>query len=312
LLDDLQKWAPQEPAVVFLSLMNALQDESPPQRELLDALDSLAWVEQGEAMLLWATSRQWVRTGLREDTLRAIDLARQAREADLGNALLDVWLARLLARSGQVHAARMLFFENHAFNHADAYGPRRETWMLRSLQKAGRVNALSMAEAIGIFAQVKPFDLSEDIDVLNEVFLEPLNHHPYDIRRRAPEAALRLVWAGQMLRRQSLAAPGLLWSGLEERAMGYAFEAKGWEFLAGFGEAFSRPGLTQKAHTGLARLRFEAEAVLAAAERQWSQAMPTQFLNAWQMLGEHEGLTLGEALRHAENQPYWHRVLRTR
>jgi hypothetical protein len=310
LLEDLQRWAPQEPAVAFLSLMNALLGGLPPRRELLLSLDSLASALPHEAMVGWAASRQWVRTGLRDDTLRAIDRARQAREADAGNALLDIWLARLLARSGQVHAARMLFFESHAFSRADGYGPRRETWMLRALHKAGRVNALTMAEAIGFFTEVNPFELSEDLDVLHEVFLEPLNQHPYDIRRRAPEAALRLVWTGQMLRRQSLSAPGLLWSGLEERALGYAFEAKGWEFLAGFGEAFARPALLQMAHAGLLRLQLEAGIVLAAAGRQWSQALPSQFLSAWQILGEDEQLTLGEALKHAESQPYWHSVLR--
>lgn len=311
LLQDLHTWAPHQFETRYLILtapssppMDSAQDDETTRARLL-ALDSLAMAVANDPMLFWTASRLWVTTGRHEDSLLALDRAQRARSADLGNALLDLWLARLLARLGQVHEARMLFFETANFRHADAYGPQRETWVLRALQQAGRMNAFSAAEAIGIYAVSKPFDLGEDTEVLREVFLDPLEAHPYDIRRRAPQAAMRLIWVGQFLRRQSLAAPGPLWSGLEERAWGYAFEDKGWEFLAEFGAAFERKELETLALTQRIRLQNEAETVVEKATLGWQKADPARFLDLWQNLAEQDGLKVGEALKQGERHSFW-------
>jgi hypothetical protein len=298
---DLMRWAPKDSNAALVWLLDQSNDES-----TCWAWDSVA-KQHGSLLLHYGASRHCAKWG---DTVLALYHALQAHQRDSGNALLDLWLARLLVKTNQAHQARMVLFETRNFQTVSTYGLELEKAVLQTLQRAGRVNPLSLVEAMGRFSQWKLADFEADMAVLDEVFLESLEQYPYDIRRRGPGAALRMVWIGQELRRQGMSGPHILWLGLYERSLGYAFESKGWEFLFGLAHTFDRHDLVTYAKKELTRIEVESQMVLPAAQLTTLHSENMAFLDTWQNWGAHSNLTVGEALQKSERLPFWQFCLR--
>jgi hypothetical protein len=295
-IQDLRRWAPDDSDLALLTLL----DENS-QGSHCSNWDSAAQKHR-TSVLHFGASRRCAQEG---DTAKALRHAYSSQKLDSGNAVTDLWLARLLAKTNRFYEARMIFFESRRFRSASLYGLEIENATLRVLQKAGRANPLSLVEAMGHFSEWKFAPMEEDLDVLYEVFLEPLETHPYDIRRRAPEAALRMVWAGEQLRRHSLLGPRILWWGMEERILGYAMEAKGWEFLLAHAHAFERADLITLAEWELRKVQREAESILPHFETSLRHSPSMEFLDRWQTWSADSDCTVEQALERASHQKAW-------
>jgi hypothetical protein len=297
LLDDLARWA--QPSL-GLSLILALSEDDLDAR--LQALEkaSVTWPNQG---VLWlCLSQAYSESG---DFNAASVAADAAVKADPENTLTDLWQARMALACGDIPKARMLFYATKNFNRADTYSYALEIMLLNLMHSAGRFNPYSLSEAQGVFLALHLPQFEETLEVLREVFLDSLEQRPYDIQRRAPEAALRLIWTGSLLRQEALKGPRVLRDGNRERALGYALEAKGWEFLALHGEAFRRSELQQMALGQWAKIQRESERVMKAARANSFSGPGLAYLNSFQNWGEDTTLTLNQIIPAARLLPLW-------
>lgn len=304
LLEELQRWLPEDDEVKLLA---ALAESDALRRS--EALRAASVFSPDNPVLLLAWSATAIELGRVPE---AYALAEAAFEADPGNAMLDLWRSRLAANAGDLPSARMLFFSSRIYSGTDLYGPRLEAILIGALARAGRLNPLSVSEAQGFFARLYQPPWEETLEVLREVFLDSLPSRPYDIRRRAPGAALRLAWAGESLRRSALQGPTIFWSGLREHTLGYAMEGQAWQFLLGHAQTFGLEDLAFEAEWHLAKVANESESIIAQASRRNRQGESLIFLNDFAHWSDDPGITVGEANAKARLSPYWRRLLRSR
>lgn len=302
ILEDLSRWLPDNAEVRFFKAMTE-KDAGERRRQLQLALNG----DADSPVILAALSREWADAGDWEKAMAYADLALQA---DPGNALLDLWRARTALGAGKLPEARLLFFGEKSFTHCDSYRNFLENRFLSAMTDAGRFNPYSLTEAQGLFARIPWPDWEGDLEILREVFLDSLGEHPYDIRLRAPEAALRLVWSGISLRQQSLQASGILWDGLDDRALGYAMEVKGWAFLKEFGKAFGRRRLSEMADMQGTRALREADAVLTEAALASRRGMAVEYLDAFAAWSRDRDMTVQMAISRAHGLKLWRHAQR--
>ncbi len=304
LLEDLQRWLPNDAEVKLLA---ALADTNALERS--EALRDAFLLSPRDPLLLSAWSATAADLGQMQE---AYALAEAAQAADPGNAMLDLWRARMAAKAGALPSARMLFYSSHPFSGADLYGARLEVLLLKAMSRAGRLNPLSVSEAQGLFVRLYQPPWEQCLEVLREVFLDSLPVRPYDIRQRAPGAALRLAWTGEVLRQSALHGPNVFWTGLSEQGLGYAMEAQAWQFLLGHARSFGRAELEFEAQWHLAKVLRESEGVFAQSQQRHRNGASLNFLNDFGTWSENPGLTVGDANAKARQSRFWKLVLRTR
>ncbi len=326
-IQHIEEWYPHDWRIL---LVQGLTDSSQEQRiaylqkaESLNRHESLipyflclAYLELGDTINNGVLSAQEMDSLPKIQYALAEQALEKALQIDSQNAVLKVLQAYIFLKQDKAELARALFQSepNTTLNKSDKnfsgtfYYARIEEILVGLFSYSQNLNPYNVNELIEVYRKIPMPPFENMVNILYQVFLDPLPEHPYDIRVRGKAAAMNLFQLGYNLRIGYNSHVGLFPSNYEQRSLGFMFQLKASEFLTLFYRTFEDTLASQKNYGILINVQKEYGHFMESSPWQDSSAM--QYMQDWEnLIRDSSELTLGQASEKAKAWGFWKRTI---